>query len=53
MAHMRPARTWRHAIGFALHHPSRTHYAGRAAGPAKIGSFEFRAPMTFRWPALR
>jgi 1-deoxy-D-xylulose-5-phosphate reductoisomerase len=52
MAHIGPP-DMRHAIGFALHHPSRTHLPVERLDLAKIGSFEFRAPDDTRWPALR
>ena len=52
MAHIGPP-DMRHAIGFALHHPSRTHLPVERLDLAKIGSFEFRAPDDVRWPALR
>ncbi|HDY94340.1 hypothetical protein LCGC14_0137240 [marine sediment metagenome] len=52
MAHIGPP-DMRHAIGFALHHPSRTHLPVERLDLAKIGSFEFRAPDDIRWPALR
>ena len=52
MAHIGPP-DMRHAIGFALHPPSRTHLPVERLDLAKIGSFEFRAPDDIRWPALR
>ena len=52
MAHIGPP-DMRHAIGFALHHPDRTHLPGERLDLAKIGSFDFRAPDDIRWPALR
>tara|TARA_R100000935_G_scaffold48153_1_gene72487 strand:+ start:3386 stop:4558 length:1173 start_codon:yes stop_codon:yes gene_type:complete len=52
MAHIGPP-DMRHAIGFALHHPSRTHLPVERLDLAKIGSFEFRGPDDVRWPALR
>ena len=52
MAHVGPA-DMRHAIGFALHHPDRTHLPVERLDLAKIGSFDFRAPDDIRWPALR
>ena len=52
MAHIGPP-DMRHAIGFALHHPDRTHLPVERLDLAKIGSFDFRAPDDIRWPALR
>ncbi|OAN79811.1 1-deoxy-D-xylulose-5-phosphate reductoisomerase [Sulfitobacter pontiacus] len=52
MAHIGPP-DMRHAIGFALHHPDRTHLPVERLDLAKIGSFNFRAPDDIRWPALR
>ncbi|MCF7747839.1 1-deoxy-D-xylulose-5-phosphate reductoisomerase [Sulfitobacter sp. M39] len=52
MAHIGPP-DMRHAIGFALHHPDRTHLPVERLDLAKIGSFDFRAPDDTRWPALR
>ncbi|WP_132996639.1 1-deoxy-D-xylulose-5-phosphate reductoisomerase [Sulfitobacter sp. TCYB15] len=52
MAHIGPP-DMRHAIGFALHHPNRTHLPVERLDLAKIGSFDFRAPDDIRWPALR
>lgn len=52
MAHIGPP-DMRHAIGFALHHPNRTHLPVERLDMAKIGSFDFRAPDDIRWPALR
>jgi 1-deoxy-D-xylulose-5-phosphate reductoisomerase len=52
MAHIGPP-DMRHAIGFALHHPNRTHLPVERLDLAKIGSFDFRAPDDTRWPALR
>jgi len=52
MAHIGPP-DMRHAIGFALHHPDRTHLPVERLDLAKIGSFDFLAPDDIRWPALR
>ncbi|WP_286759073.1 MULTISPECIES: 1-deoxy-D-xylulose-5-phosphate reductoisomerase [Sulfitobacter] len=52
MAHIGPP-DMRHAIGFALHHPNRTHLPVERLDLAKISSFDFRAPDDIRWPALR
>ena len=52
MAHIGPP-DMRHAIGFALHHPDRTHLPVERLDLAKIGSFDFSAPDDIRWPALR
>jgi 1-deoxy-D-xylulose-5-phosphate reductoisomerase len=52
MAHIGPP-DMRHAIGFALHHPNRTHLPVERLDLAKIGSFDFRPPDDIRWPALR
>ena len=52
MAHIGPP-DMRPAIGFALHHPDRTHLPVERLDLAKIGSFDFRAPDDIRWPALR
>ena len=52
MAHIGPP-DMRHAIGFALHHPDRTHLPVERLDLAKIGSFDFRPPDDIRWPALR
>lgn len=52
MAHIGPP-DMRHAIGFALHHPDRTHLPVERLDLAKIGSFDFRDPDDIRWPALR
>jgi len=52
MAHIGPP-DMRHAIGFALHHPDRTHLPVERLDLAIIGSFDFRAPDDIRWPALR
>ena len=52
MAHIGPP-DMRHAIGFALHHPDRTHLPVERLDLAKIGSFDFRVPDDIRWPALR
>ncbi|MGB5863038.1 MAG: 1-deoxy-D-xylulose-5-phosphate reductoisomerase [Sulfitobacter sp.] len=52
MAHVGPA-DMRHAIGYALHHPVRRHLPVERLDLAAIGTFEFRAPDTVRWPALR
>ena len=52
MAHIGPP-DMRHPIGFALHHPDRTHLPVERLDLAKIGSFDFRAPDDIRWPALR
>ncbi len=52
MAHVGPA-DMRHAIGFALHYPTRKHLPVERLDLAKLGSFSFRAPDELRWPALR
>lgn len=52
MAHVGPP-DMRHAIGFALHHPNRTHLPVERLDLAAIGQFEFRTPDEVRWPALR
>jgi 1-deoxy-D-xylulose-5-phosphate reductoisomerase len=52
MAHVGPP-DMRHAIGFALHHPNRTHLPVERLDLAAIGRFEFRTPDEVRWPALR
>ena len=52
MAHVGPP-DMRHAIGYALHHPNRTHLPVKRLDLAEIGSLEFRAPDEVRWPALR
>ncbi|UWR20889.1 1-deoxy-D-xylulose-5-phosphate reductoisomerase [Sulfitobacter sp. S190] len=51
MAHVGPP-DMRHAIGFALHHPTRRHIPVERLDLAAIGTFEFRAPDLRRWPAL-
>lgn len=52
MAHVGPP-DMRHAIGFALHHPHRTHLPVERLDLAAIGQLDFRAPDEVRWPALR
>ena len=52
MAHVGPP-DMRHAIGFALHHPTRQHLPVERLDLAAIGTFEFRTPDEARWPALR
>ncbi len=51
MAHVGPP-DMRHAIGFALHWPDRTHLPVERLDLAKIGQFNFRAPEADRYPAL-
>lgn len=52
MAHVGPP-DMRHAIGFALHHPTRRHLPVDRLDLAAIGQLDFRAPDEGRWPALR
>ncbi len=52
MAHVGPP-DMRHAIGFALHHPSRKTLPVERLDLARIGQLTFRAPCETRWPALR
>ena len=52
MAHVGPP-DMRHAIGYALHYPTRRHLPVERLDLAAIGNFEFRAPDDARWPALR
>ena len=52
MAHLGPA-DMRHAIGYALHHPTRRHLPVDRLDLAAIGQLDFSAPDTARWPALR
>lgn len=52
MAHVGPP-DMRHAIGFALHHPTRKTLPVDRLDLAQIGALTFRAPDEMRWPALR
>jgi 1-deoxy-D-xylulose-5-phosphate reductoisomerase len=52
MAHVGPA-DMRHAIGFALHHPTRKKLPVERLDLVKLGQFTFRDPCETRWPALR
>jgi len=52
MAHVGPP-DMRHAIGYALHYPTRRHLPVERLDLAAIGNFEFRPPDDARWPALR
>lgn len=52
MAHVGPA-DMRHAIGFALHHPTRKPLPVERLDLVKLGQLTFRAPCEARWPALR
>jgi len=51
MAHVGPP-DMRHAIGFAMHHPTRAKLPVERLDLAAIGQFEFRHPDDRRWPAL-
>jgi 1-deoxy-D-xylulose-5-phosphate reductoisomerase len=52
MAHIGPA-DMRHAIGFALNYPDRSHLPVERLDLAKIGRFDFSAPDLEKYPALR
>ncbi len=52
MAHVGPP-DMRHAIGYALHHPTRAHLPVERLDLAAIGQLDFRVPDEGRWPALR
>lgn len=52
MAHVGP-HDMRHAIGYALHWPTRQRLPVERLDMAKIGALTFRAPDEVRWPALR
>lgn len=52
MAHVGP-HDMRHAIGYALHWPTRQRLPVERLDLAKIGTLTFRAPDEVRWPALR
>lgn len=52
MAHVGPP-DMRHAIGYALHWPTRKSLPVDRLDLAAVGSMEFRAPDEKRWPALR
>ncbi|MBD3663114.1 1-deoxy-D-xylulose-5-phosphate reductoisomerase [Sulfitobacter aestuariivivens] len=52
MAHVGP-HDMRHAIGYALHHPTRADLPVDRLDLAAIGRLEFRDPDDARWPALR
>ncbi len=52
MAHVGPP-DMRHAIGFALHWPTRKSLPVERLDLAQIGALTFRAPDEARWPALR
>ena len=51
MAHIGPP-DMRHAIGYALHWPRRTHLPVERLDLARIGQMTFRAPDPHRYPAL-
>lgn len=52
MAHVGPP-DMRHAIGYALHWPSRQKLPVERLDLAQIATLSFRAPCEIRWPALR
>jgi 1-deoxy-D-xylulose-5-phosphate reductoisomerase len=52
MAHVGP-HDMRHAIGYALHWPARRALPVERLDFARIARFDFAAPDTARWPALR
>lgn len=52
MAHVGPP-DMRHAIGYALHWPTRRDLPVARLDLAEIGQLSFRAPCETRWPALR
>jgi 1-deoxy-D-xylulose-5-phosphate reductoisomerase len=52
MAHV-GAPDMRHAIGYALHHPTRAPLPVERLDLAAIGRLDFAAPDPTRWPALR
>jgi 1-deoxy-D-xylulose-5-phosphate reductoisomerase len=52
MAHVGPP-DMRHAIGFALNHPTRKPLPVERLDLVKLGQFTFREPCETRWPALR
>lgn len=52
MAHVGPP-DMRHAIGYALHWPTRRDLPVARLDLAEIGQLNFRAPCETRWPALR
>ncbi|MEM6887821.1 MAG: 1-deoxy-D-xylulose-5-phosphate reductoisomerase [Pseudomonadota bacterium] len=52
MAHVGP-HDMRHAIGFALHWPTRRELPVERLDLPSIGQFTFQAPCETRWPALR
>ncbi|WP_299827335.1 1-deoxy-D-xylulose-5-phosphate reductoisomerase [uncultured Roseobacter sp.] len=52
MAHVGPP-DMRHAIGYALHWPTRHDLPVERLDLAEIGQLSFRAPCETRWPALR
>ncbi|WP_415922765.1 1-deoxy-D-xylulose-5-phosphate reductoisomerase [Tateyamaria sp. SN6-1] len=52
MAHVGPP-DMRHAIGYALSWPDRSHLPVERLDLAQIGALTFRAPDDARWPALR
>lgn len=52
MAHLGPP-DMRHAIGYALHYPDRTHLPVARLDLAQIATLEFHAPSDTRYPALR
>ncbi len=51
MAHVGPP-DMRHAIGYALHHPERSHLPVERLDLAKIGQLNFQSPEPGRYPAL-
>tara|TARA_R100000750_G_scaffold12970_2_gene8319 strand:- start:5624 stop:6799 length:1176 start_codon:yes stop_codon:yes gene_type:complete len=52
MAHVGPP-DMRHAIGFALHYPTRKALPVERLDLVKLGQLTFRDPCETRWPALR
>lgn len=52
MAHVGPS-DMRHAIGYALNWPDRSHVPVERLDIAKVGRLDFRQPDLKRWPALR
>ena len=51
MAHVGPA-DMRHAIGYALHHPGRSHLPVERLDLARVGQLNFQSPEPGRYPAL-
>ncbi len=51
MAHVGPP-DMRHAIGYALHYPERSHLPVERLDLAKVGKLNFRSPESGRYPAL-